>query len=99
MKSLIKALMALTPWRIVRDTGVNPFQRIYTSLTLLKTFGYEPRTIIDGDAHLGQFALQAKALFPEAIIHMVEPQPACRQELKALADTHKFPFSPVCPWH
>ena len=83
MKTLIKAMIALTPYRIVRDAGVNRFQGIYTCLKLLRTFGYQPRTIIDGGAHLGHFALQANAIFPEAIIHMVEPQPACRKELEA----------------
>ena len=94
MKALIKTMIALTPYRIVRDTGVNRFQAIHTCLKLLRTFGYQPRAIIDGGAHLGHFALQAKAIFPEAIIHMVEPQPACRKELEALSFTHKFLFHP-----
>jgi FkbM family methyltransferase len=94
MKALIKTMIALTPYRIVRDTGVNRFQGISTCLKLLRTFGYQPRTIIDGGAHLGHFALQAKAIFPKAIIHMVEPQPACRKELEALSVTHKFLFHP-----
>ena len=86
--------MALTPYRIVRDIGVNRFQGIDTSLKSLRTFGYRPRKIIDGGAHLGHFALQAKAIFPEALIHVIEPQPACRQDLETLSLTHNFLFHP-----
>ena len=94
MKALIKNIMSLTPYQIVRDTGINRFQGIHTCLELLKKFGYEPRIIIDGGAHLGDFALEAKAVFPGAIVHMVEPQPACRNELEALSVAHKFLFHP-----
>jgi hypothetical protein len=74
MKALIKNLIALTPYRVVRDKGVNRFQGIHTCLKLLKALGYEPIVIIDGGAHLGQFALEATLIFPEARIHPIEPQ-------------------------
>jgi FkbM family methyltransferase len=95
MKEFIKSMMALTPYRIVRsDKSVNRFQGICTCLKLLRKFGYRPSTIIDGGAHLGDFALQAKIIFPESIIHLIEPQPACRKDLEALSVKHNFLFHP-----
>lgn len=84
MKSLIKALVALTPYRIVRRAE-NRFEAFQYSLSALKSCGFAPTIIIDGGAHLGSFAELAARLFPHAEIHMIEPQAACQGQLRKLA--------------
>lgn len=82
--SLAKRLMALTPYRVSRRRE-NRFDATQGCLPHLRELGYAPRLIIDGGAHLGSFAEAAHATFPEAEIHLIEPQPACRAPLEALA--------------
>jgi len=94
LKKFIKALLARTPYRIQSRAGVNRFQGIDECLRLLHAFGYRPQIIIDGGAHLGTFALEALAVFPDAKIHMVEPQPACLPRLEALAAEKGFVLHP-----
>ena len=89
LTKIIKKLLALTPYRIVRSTP-NRFQEIEHCLRHLRRLGYEPRLIIDGGAHVGSFAMAAHATFPGANIHMVEPQPACHAKLAALVADHGF---------
>lgn len=81
--SLVKRLMALTPYRISRRRE-NRFDASHSCLLHLRELGYAPGLIIDGGAHLGSFAEAAHAAFPEAEIHLIEPQPACRAPLEAL---------------
>lgn len=82
--SLVKRLMALTPYRISRRRE-NRFDATHSCLPHLRELGFVPRLIIDGGAHLGAFAEAAHAAFPGAEIHVIEPQPACRAPLEALA--------------
>lgn len=84
LTSLVKRLMALTPYRISRRRE-NRFDATHSCLPHLREMGYAPRLVIDGGAHLGAFAEAAHAAFPEAEIHLIEPQPACRAPLEALA--------------
>ena len=60
MKQIIKAIIAQTPYRIVRDRGENKFQAIDVSLRNMKDRGFVPRVVIDGGAHLGSFSLADK---------------------------------------
>jgi len=90
---LVKKLLALTPYRISRSAS-NRFEEIAHCLVSLRRFGYKPRRIIDGGAHLGSFALEAHTLFPDARIDMIEPQAACRSALEALAKARGFVFHP-----
>ena len=90
MKQIIKALIAQTPYRIVRDRGANRFQAIDVSLRNMKDRDFFPRVVIDGGAHLGSFSLATKQIFPGATFHLVEPQPACRVPLKALCAKEGF---------
>ena len=91
---LVKRLMALTPYRLISGAP-NRFQEIDGCLARLQQrHGYRPRVIIDGGAHLGSFALAANALFPEAQVHLVEPQPACRSGLERLVASHGFILHP-----
>lgn len=91
---LAKRLIALTPYRVV-STAMNRFQDIDGCLARLQQRqAYRPRVVIDGGAHLGSFALAAHGIFPEAQVHLVEPQPACRSALEKLVDSHGFAFHP-----
>jgi FkbM family methyltransferase len=89
LKSLAKWAIAKTPFRIVRSPQ-NRFQAIEECLRHADGLGYAPRIIVDGGAHLGDFALLAHGIFPEAAIHMIEPQPACHDALAALAAKRGF---------
>jgi FkbM family methyltransferase len=88
--SLAKAIMAQTPYRIVRDKGANRFQAIETCLRAMRERGFEPKVVIDGGAHLGSFSVAASQIFPAARFHLVEPQPACRTALRALCSQYGF---------
>jgi FkbM family methyltransferase len=90
VKQIIKAIIAQTPYRIVRDRGANRFQAIDVSLRNMKDCGFYPSVVIDGGAHLGSFSLMAKHIFPNAAFHLVEPQPACSAILKVLCAKEKF---------
>jgi FkbM family methyltransferase len=52
--------------------------------------GFAPRVIIDGGAHLGSFSTAARAIFPDAKFHLVEPQPPCHEPLRALCSKEQF---------
>jgi FkbM family methyltransferase len=84
LKSAAKWAFAQTRFRLVR-APINRFQAIKESLEHLKELGYEPRMIIDGGAHLGDFTLLAGLVFPSAAVHMIEPQPGCQDALRNLA--------------
>ena len=94
LRDLIKRLLALTPYRLVHSAP-NRFQAIDYCLQHLGRLGYAPRRIIDGGAHLGWFAQLARKVFPQAAIHMIDPQPACGPALAQLAATQGFHFHPV----
>ena len=99
MKSFIKSIIALTPYRVLRGPS-NRFQAFAEGFDLLRKMAYRPGVIIDGGAHMGDFARQAKAAFPEAAIHLIEPQRACRDALERLAATGGFvlhPYALVTP--
>jgi FkbM family methyltransferase len=93
LKEVAKRLIALTPFRVVHGAP-NRYQAIGYSLQALNRLGYEPRKIIDGGAHLGAFALEVSAIFPAAIVHLIDPQPACRVPLEALAAERGFFYHP-----
>lgn len=92
MKRLVKSLMEHTPYRIVRHYGANRFHAIEQCLQIMKARGFAPRIIVDGGAHIGSFSLAARAIFPAAVIHCVEPQPACREPLRTVCAERGFFF-------
>ena len=94
LRTLTKRLLALTSYRLSR-TASNRFDGVEECLHQLAKGDYEPRCIIDGGAHLGWFAQCAHAAFPDAEIHMVDPQPACAPTLQRLAQTRGFHFHPA----
>jgi FkbM family methyltransferase len=91
IKKLIKRLMALTPYRISRHHE-NRFDATRSCLLHFRQLGYQPSLIIDGGAHLGTFADSAQRTFPAAEIHVVEPQPAARAPLEAMARQRGWTF-------
>lgn len=93
LTDLAKKLLSLTPYRIVKGSPAR-FQGMEHCLHRLHRLGYVPYRIVDGGAHLGSFALTAHALFPNARIYMIEPQPPCRAALESLAADHDFVFYP-----
>lgn len=94
LKSALKRLLALTPYRIVYDRGENRFQAIDSTLKDLAAHGYDPRVVIDGGAHLGAFSTAAQALFPRAKFHLFEPQRACQATLRALCADRGYELYP-----
>jgi FkbM family methyltransferase len=91
MKAAIKSLLARTGYRLIRRTDMNRFQAIEECMRGLAGKAYRPQVIIDGGAHLGEFALQARKNFPEAAeIHLFEPQQACLESLRKLCASERF---------
>jgi FkbM family methyltransferase len=94
LQRLAKALISLTPYTVIR-TPRNRFDAMEDFLRHLVRRGYAPRVIVDGGAHLGWFTRHARACFPVAEIHMVEPQPACASTLQKLSEQPSLHFHPV----
>jgi FkbM family methyltransferase len=92
VKRLIKLLMAQTPYRIVRDKGANRFQAIEMCLRQMKARGFAPKVVVDAGAHIGSFTIIAHSIFPGAIFHLIEPQPACSAALRELCSETSFIF-------
>jgi FkbM family methyltransferase len=59
--------------------------------------GIAPRTIIDGGANVGQFAVAAIKLFPNAHVYSIEPHPECferlRRNVRNLSNVTAFQFA------
>lgn len=95
MKSLIKALLRRTPYRVIRARDANRFSAIEECLEGLGKRGYRPLTVIDGGANIGAFAQSAARIFPSATIHLIEPQPNCHPALQSMARNPRFRFHGV----
>lgn len=52
-----------------------------TNLHLLKNYQEDPKKILDVGAHLGEFALQCKNIWPEAYVFMIEANQNCEYHL------------------
>jgi FkbM family methyltransferase len=92
MKHLVKALLAQTSYRIVRDKGQNRFQAIGPCLNVMRARGYTPKVVIDGGAHIGSFSIAAQSIFPDATFHLIEPQTACFDSLGKVCAKKGFIF-------
>ena len=97
MKQIIKAILAQTPYRIVRDKGANRFQAIEVTLRGMRDRGFSPNLVIDAGAHLGSLSLAARKIFPAAGFHLVEPQPACIPPLRTVCARAGFILH-ECAW-
>lgn len=71
--------LALHRWPSTR------FDAMDDALELLRRAGFRPDLVIDVGANLGQWTAIARAHFPDAVYHLVEPQPGCLAVLKELA--------------
>jgi FkbM family methyltransferase len=71
--------------RFSRSGAANRFQAVDECLRRMKSFGYQPRVVIDGGANLGQFHDLVVPIFPDAHYHLIEPQPSCAGRLRELA--------------
>ena len=69
------AIKALLTWPRFSITS-------YNMLAGLRSQGIIPATVIDVGANVGQFAIAASKLFPNAKVHAFEPQPDCFDELQ-----------------
>ena len=83
-KDLLKRLLEKSPFRIIRARTRNRFFAQQETLTLLARRGYRPRRIVDGGAHVGDFARMARSVFADAVIDLIEPQAACQAALRGL---------------
>jgi len=90
MKQILKAIVARTPYRILRLTAINRFQAIEDCLESLRARHYLPQIVIDGGAHVGEFSLAAKRYFPDAAFHLFEPQQACADALNKVCAAEGF---------
>jgi FkbM family methyltransferase len=84
MKAFIKAALAKTPYRITRRARGNRFSAIDDALLSMKVRGYSPKAVIDGGANVGEFSRLALHLYPDALVHAIEPQPGCLFHLNQL---------------
>lgn len=68
----------------------NRFEATEDVLTALEQHGFHPTVVIDAGANMGDWTRFARALFPMAECHLIEPQPGCRASLTDLeqSDSH-----------
>ena len=85
MKAILKRLLEKSPYRIIRARVRNRFFAQQETLAALARRGYRPRRIVDGGAHVGDFARMARSVFADAAIDLIEPQAACQAALTSLA--------------
>lgn len=95
LKSILKSIIRRTPYRVTRARDANRFQAIEECLVSLRRRGFRPRRIVDGGANIGDFAQCAGKIFAKAKIHLVDPQPACRNSLARLAQDQRFQLHTV----
>jgi len=95
-KELARTVFRRIGYRVTRLRPSNRFQATDETLMLMKSRGYEPRVVIDGGANVGDWTRMARAIFPTAAFHLVEPQPACARSLEHLVrSTPGVYFHPV----
>lgn len=70
---------------VVHRWPANRFDAMGDALTLLRQAEYRPATVIDCGANCGQFAALIRAVFPDATIHLIEPQAYCWPALERFA--------------
>src|ERR1051325_11874383 len=86
LKEITRKTFQLAGYRITRMRPQNRFSAMSETLIMMRQLGYAPKIVIDGGSNIGQFAQLVRPIFPEAHVHMIEPQPACASSLQDLAD-------------
>lgn len=94
MKQLVKRLVALTPYRVLRKNSVNRFDGMEDVLKNLQRRGFAPNIVIDGGANVGKFSLMTSGLFPESQYHLIEPQESCHPVLEPIAKSRGWQVHP-----
>ena len=69
----------------VSRAPANRFEIIADVLVSMRARGFAPTVVVDGGANRGQFFALARPVFPDAVFHLIEPQPACIPDLDAAA--------------
>lgn len=82
LRSLVKAALKRTQYKLLRIEDENRFQALDAALIGIRRRGYAPSLIIDTGAHLGDFTFAAQRIFPGAKCILVEPQTACLPHLQ-----------------
>ncbi len=88
MKDFVKRRIRDAGYRVSRLRPENRFDAMEGTLQSLRRMAYQPRIIIDAGANQGNWTRMAMRLFPEARIHLIEPQPACHEVLRSLVEGH-----------
>ncbi len=88
----LRRLLARAGLRVSRSGAANRFDAIDDALRGLARRGFAPSVMVDAGANVGQWSRIATAIFPDAALHLIEPQPACAAALAAVQaatrDTH-----------
>ena len=79
-------LLTLLPhhWRQALKRRLFVVRDMTTRLQNLRRAGFHCSGAIDGGAYQGDWSLEFSAVFPEAPILLIEPQPVCQPLLTAL---------------
>jgi len=85
-QNTVTTLKQLVPERIKRwvkrNAGVPSTE---AALLQLKSVGFDPATVIDIGANVGEWTRMCKRLWPQASVLMIEPLPKCEAVLARLA--------------
>lgn len=85
MSGRLKSVIRRCGFRVERWRPANRFNEMADTLEMLRGSGYRPRVIIDAGANVGEWTRTAVRVFPDVVVHMIEPQIACRPALERLA--------------
>ena len=85
MKTIARRLLAGAGLHVTRSPLRNRFDATSDALGLMRDGGYRPRVVIDAGANVGAWTAAARRHFPDAVYHLIEPQPACGPALAAAA--------------
>jgi FkbM family methyltransferase len=72
-------------YRVERWRTANRFNAMGDTLELLRLGGFRPGIVIDAGANVGDWTRMALEVFPDAAVHLIEPQPGCQPALECLA--------------
>jgi FkbM family methyltransferase len=90
IKAILKRALQNSPFRVIRRGLGNRFQAIDDLLANLNRRRFSPSYVIDGGANVGEFSKLARRIWPDAVVHMIEPQQSCRPALEELCRGSRF---------
>ncbi len=88
MRHHVKKLLRSFGYDLSR-VPANRFDVTADALSLLQSFGYAPRVIVDAGANMGDWTRMAFSIFPGATYHLIEPQLGCHASLRSLAQEYR----------